>query len=211
MVSYGFWVMETRWRWQRPTVTNGEMKFSISEASSNINAVWMETRLLFSNSFLFFFLSSSTWPERRGEEIALCRRMRERNWDGDDDTLGKQITITHVSRARTNMRHAESRKNDEEMSGGNASDRKDMVLNLQACRRVRTSIVCPRNPKWFHIREMNDFMFSIAHMDLDTVVNTWIIESWEKNIRAKKDLSSTDVYFKCWNQLWKIISTDFRT
>ncbi|KYN36820.1 hypothetical protein ALC56_08611 [Trachymyrmex septentrionalis] len=41
------------------------------------------------------------------------------------------------------MRHAESRKNDEEMSGGNASDRKDMVLNLQARRReVRTSIVC---------------------------------------------------------------------
>ncbi|EGI67086.1 hypothetical protein G5I_04241 [Acromyrmex echinatior] len=44
------------------------------------------------------------------------------------------------------MRHAELRKNDEEMSGGNASDRKDMVLNLQANddsrRRVRTSIVC---------------------------------------------------------------------
>lgn len=44
-----------------------------------------------------------------------------------DDTLGKQITITCVSRARTDVRRAESRKSDEEASGGNANDRKGML------------------------------------------------------------------------------------
>lgn len=156
MISCGFWIMKTRWR-QRPTVTNVEMEFSISGASSNINAVWTGTRLLFSNSFLFF-LSSSTWPERRGEEIALCRRTRERNWDGDDDTLGKQIPITHVSRARTNMRHAESRKNDKEMSGENATDRRHGVEFASASSEnfYRMSGI-PRS--------RNEFAFSVAHMD----------------------------------------------
>ncbi|KYM99813.1 hypothetical protein ALC62_09431 [Cyphomyrmex costatus] len=55
------------------------------------------------------------------------------------------------------MRHAESRKNDEEVSGGNASDRKDAVLNLQA-RRVRTSLVCRESQVIFHVREMNSLI-----------------------------------------------------
>ena len=78
------------------------------------------------------------------------------------------------------MRHAESRKNDEEMSGGNASDRKDMVLNLQARRReVRTSIVCresqviprSRNER-FHVFYMENIDAHIWISILNRVVNT---------------------------------------
>lgn len=59
----------------------------------------------------FFSLPSWTWPERRGEDCVMP--VHERSEEGDD-TLGKQITITCFSRTHALVRHAESRKNEEE-------------------------------------------------------------------------------------------------